>query len=228
MAGWEDINKDTEVKKIPYTISFVLLLFLLPSLTHATVYGWKGEDEVMYFSNSAEDVPEAYREKARTFTSKLAEQEKKALEAKPLVAPPVGPMPAESAYTRGFEKGLAMASEQTRLAGELARTILESVPRQAPPRIIVRLPKVVVTHSPYSYARRSNARRPYSGYGYISPYAPYAPYSSFGYSYGFRRGRFLPHSHFFPHTRTRRSGYFFPHGHASHRGFLFGHGFVVK
>ena len=213
---------------MPCTTFLTLLLFLFPSLSHATVYGWKGEGGVVYLSNSAEDLPEVYRKKARTFTSKLAEKEEKAAEVRPTVSPLAESRPTESAYAQGFERGLAMASQQVQMAGELARTILESVPRQAPPRIIVRQPPVVVIRSPYSYAPwYSNARRPYAGYGYIGPYSPYFPHRPFGYPYGFKYGRFLPHSHFFPHTRIRRSGFFFPRGHSSHHGFLFGHGVFV-
>lgn len=205
------------------TTLLTLFLFLFPAPAHATVYGWKEKGGVMYFSNSAEDVPEAYREGTRTFTSKLAEKERKAAEAGPKVSPPVESMPTESAYTQGFEKGLGVASQQVQIAGELARKVLESVPRQAPPRMVVHGPTVVVMRSPYSYAWH-----PYAGYGYIGPYIPYSPYLSFGYPYSFGYGRFLPHSHFFPYTRARRSGFFFPRGHSSHHGFLFGHGFFVE
>jgi hypothetical protein len=210
-----------------WTILFIgLLLFLSAPAAYATVYGWKSESGVLNLSNDLEDVPETQRAAARKFTSKLAG--KSAPEAAVTPTPPspeAEPVSTQmSAYERGLERGLQTAERQVALAGDLTRTILAAVPRTPPTRIIIQqpAPTIVRSVSPYSYAP------PF--YGFIGPYAPYFwgwPYG-FSYAYGFRWGRFVPHSHFFPGVRGRRTGLFFPQGHFSRDGFLFGHGFVVR
>jgi len=208
-----------------WTALFIgLVVFLAAPLAHATVYGWRGEGGVFMLSNDAKDVPEAQRASAKTFTSKLAG---KTGPVGAVTPPPPSPETGRvSDYERGLEQGLQTAERQVTLAGELARDVLAAVPPAPPTRIIIQqsAPPIVRYAYPDSYAP------PF--YGFIGPYMPDfsgfgAPYS-FGYAYGFGRGRFVPHSHFFPGTRGRRAGLFFPHGHFSQDGFLFGHGFVVR
>ncbi len=200
-----------------------LVFFLSAPLAHATVYGWSGEGGVLMLSNDPEDVPEVQRASAKTFTSKLAGKSVPAGAVTP--TPPSPEAGGVSDYERGLERGLQTAEHQVTLAGELARTVLAAVPPAPPTRIIIQqsAPPSVRYVSPDYYAP------PF--YGFIGPYMPDffgAPYG-FGYAYGFGRGRFVPHSHFFPGTRRRRrTGLFFPHGHFSQDGFLFGHGFVVR
>ena len=201
-----------------------LVVFLSAAPAHATVYGWKGAGGVVMLSNDPADVPEAQRASAKTFTSKLAG---KSVPEGAVTPPPPSPAAERvSDYERGLESGLRTAERQAALAGELARTVLAAVPPAPPTRIIIQqsAPPIVRYASPDYYAP------PF--YGFIGPYMPYsfgfgAPYG-FGYAYGFGGGRFVPHSHFFPGTRGRRTGLFFPHGHFSQDGFLFGHGFVVR
>jgi hypothetical protein len=176
----------------------------------------------LHLSNDPETVPEAQRATAKTFTSKLAG--KAAPESTVPIAPPSPEAIPVSAYERGLERGLQAAERQVALAGELARTVLTAVPQSSPSQIIIQQPGPIIVReaSPRYYAP------PF--YGFIGPYTPHfwTPYGFGGYAYGFRHGRFVPHSHFFPGTRRRRSGLFFLHGHFTHRGFLFGHGLVVR
>ncbi|MBI3304439.1 MAG: hypothetical protein HYZ72_20445, partial [Deltaproteobacteria bacterium] len=139
--------------------------------------------------------------------------------------PPPSPEAEQaSAYERGLERGLQTAEHQVALAGELARTVLAAVPPAPPTRIVIQQPAPTIIR----YISPAYSAPPF--YGFIGPYAPYFFGSLYGfsYAYGFNRGRFVPHSHFFPGTRSRRTGLFFPHGHFSQDGFLFGHGFVVR
>lgn len=194
-----------------------IITFLLPSPTQATVYSWRGTDGVLILSNDPEAIPEDQREAVKTFTSKPVE-----VPPSVAVSPPPPPSPEVSAintYERGLERGLRAAEHQVARAGELARTVLSAVPSARPTRIIIQqaAPAVRYVSPGYDF--------PY--YGFIGPYAPYSPYG-FGYAYGFRRGRFVRHSHFFPGTRGRHRGLFFPYGHFSQNGFLFGHGFVIR
>jgi len=199
-----------------------LLAPLSPSPVQATVYGWKGEGGVLNLSNDPNDIPEAQRDSAKQFTSKLAGKSAPAEEVVAVV-PPAPETALVSAYERGLDRGLLTAERQIDMVGELTRTVLSAAPQPSPPAtIIIQQPSTVVRYvSPDSYAS------PY--YGFIGPYSPYWgwPYG-FSYAYGFRRGRFVPHSHFFPVVRGRRTGIFFPQGHFSHHGFLFGSGFVVR
>jgi hypothetical protein len=198
-----------------------LLNFFFPPASQATVYSWQHEDGVLMLSNDPEAIPEAKRETAKKFTSKFAGKSAPAAVA-PEVAPPSPPSPEESvmsSYERGLERGLQTAAQQVAMAGELARTVIAAAPRTPPTRIIIQQSAPVVRYTSPGYDF------PY--YGFIGPYAPYFPYG-YSYGYGFRRGRFVRHSHFFPGTRGRRHGIFFPHGHFSQSGFLFGHGFVVR
>jgi hypothetical protein len=202
-----------------------LIGFVSASFAHATVYGWKGEKGLLHLSNDIENVPEAQRDSVTKFTSKLAG--KPAAEAASGVPPPT-PEPATpepvNAYERGLEQGLQTAERQMVLASEMARNLLAAIPPAPPTRIIIQQPAQPIMR----YVDSGPYASPF--YGFIGPYAPYHwgfPYGA-SYAYGFGRGRFVPHSHFFPGTRGRRRGLFFPHGHFSHRGFLFGHGFVVR
>src|SRR5262245_18131403 len=109
-------------------LGLVLLALSLPA--HATVYGWKGEKGLLHLSNDIENVPEAQRDSATKFTSKLA--------GKPVaedvsVVPPPMPEPV-NAYERGLEQGLQTAERQMGLAGELARSLLAAVPPAPPTR----------------------------------------------------------------------------------------------
>ncbi len=186
-------------EKMPLLLS-LLYLVCLPFWAHATVYRW-ADKGTLYLTNLPEEVPQAYKEKALTFTSKLA--------GKLETAPPKPIRP---------EKDLT--PPEARMAVELARTLLESVPDRPPPRTVIYGPTLIIRQSPYAWA-------PYVGYGFIGPYVPY-PYFFRSYPYGFGYGRFPPHSHFFPSAHNPRNRLFFPYGHSSHRGFLMGHGFFVE
>jgi hypothetical protein len=210
-----------KAQKTAAALCIGLTFFLWSRLVHATVYGWRGEGGVLNLTNDPEDVPEPQRASAQTFTSKLAG--KNVSEGAVTLPPPSPEVEATSAYERGLERGLQTAERQVALAGELARTVLAAVPPSPPTRIIIQQPpRTIVRYASPGYGT------PF--YGFIGPYAPYffgGPYG-FSHAYGFGRGRFVPHSHFFPGTRGRRRGLFFPHGHFLHHGFLFGHGFAVR
>ncbi|MEW6297320.1 MAG: hypothetical protein AB1671_06210 [Thermodesulfobacteriota bacterium] len=193
------------------------VLFPFPSHTHATVYSWRSEDGALILSNNIEDIPENRRETAKTFTTKLAGETRPTVTATP--PPPSGEVSTADAYERGVERGLQAAERQLAAAGEMARSVLSAVPPAPPTRIIIQQSAPVVRYVAPGYG--------YPFYGFIGPYAPYFPHG-LGYAYGFRRGRLVPHSHFFPGTRGRYRGLFFPHGHFSQNGFLFGHGFVIR
>ena len=205
-------------------IRLIVGLFLCPSppLTHATVFAWKGEGGALHLSNDPEEVPEAHRNSAQQFTSKLAG--KAAPENPASVSPPPPSAEPTSGYERGIERGLVAAERQMAMTNELLNTVLQAVP-QPPP-----LPTIIIQQQPETlvrYVDHGPSYFPY--YGFISPYSsswgvPYA----YHYPYGFSQGRFVPHSHFFPGTRGRNAGIFFPHGHSSHHGFLFGHGLIVR
>jgi len=209
------------VRKLSVVFSFGVLFFCSAPLVHATVYFWQGESGVLNLSNDPEEVPEAQRETAQQFTTKLAG--KSTSEAAVALAPTTPEETLLNVYERGLERGLQTAEQQVALAGELARSVLSAIPPVPPTRIIIQQSApTVVRHVSPGYAG-------YPFYGAIGPYSPYAPYGyGYGYAYGFRRGRFVSHSHFFPGTRGRRTGIFFPRGHFSRDGFLFGHGFVVR
>lgn len=209
------------VRQLAVICSLGFMFFCSTSLGHATVYFWRGESGVLNLSNDPEEVPEAHRETAQQFTAKLP------VASAPEAAGPLVPATTEatllSMYERGLDRGLQTAEQQVALAGELARSVLSAIPPAPPTRIIIQQSApTVVRHVSPGYAG-------YPFYGAIGPYSPYSPYGyGYGYAYGFRRGRFVPHSHFFPGTRGRRTGIFFPRGHFSRDGFLFGHGFVVR
>ena len=210
---------------------FGLVLILSASFSSgvsATVYEWRSPNGNRHFSNNVATVPEDKRDAARTFTSRFA--------GKQIGASP-SPLPANrtqdsaaiqagitnmAAYERGLERGLQTAERQVRMAAELARTVLAAAPRRPPTQIIIRQSAPQVRHI-YSHD-------PAPFYGFISPSGPYHsshfPYRS--YSYGFRRGRFIPHSHLSPSRHRRHRGIFFPRGHQSKDGFLFGHGLVLR
>jgi hypothetical protein len=207
-------------RKLPTVLSIGLSLFLSTSLAHATVYAWKGESGTLHLSNDEEHVPEARRATAQEFTAKPVSAS--APEATAPIMSAGSEATLASTYERGLERGLQMAERQVALAGELARSVLAAVPPAPPVRIVIQQP------APTIIRYGSRGYRDYPFYGFIGPYIPYSPYGRFGYAYGFRRGRFVPHSHFFPGTRGRHTGMFFPHGHFSRDGFLFGHGLVVR
>jgi hypothetical protein len=203
---------------------FGALVFLLPSLGDATVYGWRGENGVLHLTNNQEEVPEAHRPAAKTFTSRLAMQN-------PVTAPETAPAPSVapdtiSAYERGLERGLQTAERQVALAGELARTLLVAAQPPPPPAP----PQIIIVQQPAPVVRYVSSEPAYAPpyYGYIGPYSTHGfPYNN-TYAYGFGRGRLIRHSHFFPGARRRGPGLYFPYGHSRHRGFLFGHGLVVR
>lgn len=227
----------------PVTFScFGLVLILSASFSSgvsATVYEWRSPNGSRHFSNDVATVPEDKRDAARTFTSRFAG---KKIGASPFPVPAnhtqdsatlqtgIADIARIAAYERGLERGLQTAERQVRMAAELARTVLAAVPRRPPTQIIIRqsVPQVrhVYSHDPVPF------------YGFIGPYSPY--HSSYfrhrshqyrSYSYGFRRGRFISHSHLSPSRHRRHRGHrriFFPRGHHSRRGFLFGHGLVVR
>ena len=199
-----------------------LFLLSLPTVTHATVFAWKGDGGTLHLSNDPEEVPEAHRTSARQFTSKLAA--KAAPEDLASVPPPLLAAEPASAYERGVERGLLAAEQQMEMTNEILQTALQAVPQPSAPSIILiqQQPETLVRYVDYgpSYF-------PY--YGFISPYASFwgIPYA-YSYPYGFGRGRFVPHSHFFPGVRGPSHGLFFPQGHFTHHGFLAGHGIVVR
>ena len=205
-------------------VALLVSLFLIaPSpVVHATVYAWKGEGGALHLSNDPEEVPEAHRTSAQQFTSKIAG--KAAPENSASASPPPPSVEPTSAYERGVERGLLASERQMQMTNELLRTALQAVPQPPPPPTIViqQQPEAVVR-----YVDREPSYFPYSGF--IAPYSSYwgAPYISH-YPYGFRRGRLVPHSHFFPGVRRRSRGLFFPQGHSTHHGFLSGHGIVIR
>ena len=207
-------------------VALLVGLFLISSsaVVHATVFAWKGEGGALHFSNDPEGVPEAQRTSARQFTSKLAGTAAPETSI-PASSPPPVAEPA-SAYERGLERGLLAAERQMEMTNELLKTTLQAVRQPSPPpppAIIIQQPSEPVVR----YVDRGPSHFPY--YGFIAPYSSYwgVPYA-YQYPYGFQRGRFVPHSHFFPGTRRRNTGIFFPHGHSTHHGFLFGHGIVIR
>jgi hypothetical protein len=149
-----------------------------------------------------------------------------------MIAPPPSPNPETepvnvtmNAYERGLDLGLQTAAQQVTLAGELARTMLAAVPPAPPTRIIIQQPGPTIIR----YVSPDYYSPPYSSF--IAPYSPFfggAPYWWGGYAYGFRQGRFVPHSHFFPCVHGPCRGLFFPHGHFFQDGFPVGHGIVVR
>lgn len=218
----------TNAKFFPIPVALLVGVLFCASSTHATVYSWRDEKGRLHFCNDQEEVPEAHRTSAQTFKSKLAAQNPAEVPVT-AISPSSEPV-ALTVYERGLERGLQTAEHQVALAGELARTLLAAAPQpplpppSPPPTIIIQQPTTVVRYissDPGMYAP------PF--YGFIAPYSTYYgfPYN-FTYPYGFGGGRFIPHSHFFPSARKRRTGLYFPYGHASHRGFLFGHGFAVR
>ena len=209
---------------------FGLVLILSASFSSgvsATVYEWRSPNGNRHFSNNVATVPEDKRDAARTFTSRFA--------GKQIGASP-SPLPANrtqdsaaiqagitnmAAYERGLERGLQTAERQVRMAAELARTVLAAAPRRPPIQIIIRQSAPQVRHV-YSH-------NPAPFYGFIGPYGHYdsSYFSHRSHAYGFRRGRFIRHSHLSP-SRRRHRGIFFPRGHHSRDGFLFGHGLVLR
>jgi hypothetical protein len=217
---------------------FGLVLILSASFSagvSATVYEWRSPNGDRHFSNDVATVPEDKREAARTFTSRFAG-----------IQTPAAPSPAPAnhtqdsaalqtstaqahiaAYERGLERGLQTAERQVRMAAELARTVLAAAPRRPPTQIIIRQSAPQVRHI-YSHA-------PAPFYGFIGPYSHYGSsyfshrsYPHRSHAYGFRRGRFISHSHLSPSRHRRPRGIFFPRGHQSKERFLFGHGFVLR
>jgi hypothetical protein len=220
-------SKDVGRKIIALALAMSVLFYAASA--YATVYGWKGDGGVLHLSNDPEDVPAAQRDSALKFTTKPV----------PVVsAPAPEPTPSTpdlaaasanlqlSAYERGLEHGLQAAEQHITLAGELARAMLAATPRTPPTRIVIQQPGPIVIHDvtpDYYYY-------PPAFYGFVGPSAPFGWgfFPSFSYAYGFRYGRFAPHSHFFPCVRGRCAGLFFPSGHFSHHGFLFGPSLVVR
>jgi hypothetical protein len=214
-------------KFFPLLGALLISVLFFSASTHATVYSWRDEKGRLHFCNDQDDVPEAHRASAKTFKSRLAAPSpiEVAVPSPPANSEPV----AISTYERGLERGLQAAERQVALAGELARTLLAAVPVSPPPPSP---PQVIIIQQPAAVVRYvSSEPSPYVPpfYGFIAPHSTYYgfPYN-LTYPYGFGRGRFIPHSHFFPGARRRRAGLSFPYGHASHRGFLFGHGFVLR
>jgi hypothetical protein len=223
----------------PRIIMLGLIVLLSSSPAQATVYGWRSEEGIWHLSNDLESVPEARRAAMQKFTSKLVGASASVSAApEPSSAPTTALVNLQmNAYERGLERGLQSAERQVALAGELARNIVASVPRSAPPRIIIQQP------GPTIIREVSPAYDALPFYGFLSPYASFSWGFPYSYSYGFRR--LVPHSHFFPGSRrglrARRTGLFFsptfrarhgdlffPDGHFSHHGFLAGHGFVFR
>jgi hypothetical protein len=202
-------------------------VFLYAASAYATVYGWKGDGGVFHLSNDLEDVPAAQRDSALKFTAKP-------VPAVPTPTPEPTPSTSDlaaasvnlqlSAYERGLEHGLQTAEQHMTLAGELARAMLAATPRTPPTRIVIQQPGPIIIRdvTPDYY--------PSAFYGFAGAYAPFGWgfFPGFSYAYGFRYGRFAPHSHFFPCVRGRCRGLFFPHGHFSHHGFLFGPSLIVR
>jgi hypothetical protein len=207
----------------PVALFVSVLLISSSTVVHATVFAWKGEGGALHLSNDPEEIPETHRTSAQQFTSKLAGKAAPENPA-PAFSPP---LPAEptTAYERGVERGLFAAERQMEMTNEILKTTLQAVrqPLPPPPTIIIQQQSEPVVR----YVDRNSYPVPY--YGFISPYSAYwgVPYASH-YSYGLRRGRFVPHSHFFPSARGRSKGLFFPYGHSTHHGFLAGHGIVGR
>jgi hypothetical protein len=197
------------------------LISLLPSpLAHATVYAWKDDGGALYMSNDPEEVPEAAKASAKSFTAKTP-----ARQPEGTAAPGPPPQPRAEAYSRGafetgFERGLEVSERQTRMIGELAHSLLRALPAPAPvvtrdrPVFVVRY--VGPTYSAYPVA-----------FGGCSSFWSGFP-GAFSFPCGFAASRFVPHSHFFPGGVGPRRGLFFPFGHATRdNGFLFGQGVLV-
>jgi hypothetical protein len=200
-----------------------VLLISSSTVVHATVFAWKGEGGALHLSNDPEEIPEAHRPSARQFTSKLAG---KAASENPETSSSPSPLAEPTtAYERGVERGLFAAERQMEMTNEILKTTLQAVRQPAPP------PPTIIIQQQSDPVVRYVDRDPYAVpyYGFISPYFPYGgvPYA-YHYPYGFRRGRFVSHSHFFPGTRGRNTSIFFPRGHSSHHGFLSGHGIVER
>ncbi|MGE0822307.1 MAG: DUF4124 domain-containing protein [Candidatus Binatia bacterium] len=199
------------------------LILTAPAVSSATVFGWTEEEGVRHFTNDPEAVPEAHRPSVQQFTSKLAA--KPSTTDMPSPSPVLPGLPAYNAYERGLEHGLELAERQVALASEMARSILQAAPPVPPP------PMIIIQQQPapiIRYVDREPGWSPY--YGFLAPYTSlyWGGYYPSSYPYGFRSGRLIPHSHFFPGTRGGHRGLFFPYGHFSHQGFLFGHGFVSR
>lgn len=194
------------------------------SVAHATVFAWKGEGGALHLSNDPADVPETHRPSAQQFTSKLAGKPTPTDSAS--VPSPLPPVEPTHAYERGVERGLQAAERQMEMTNELLKTTLQAVRQPSPPP-----PPTIIIQQQSEPVVRYVDREPsdFSHYGFIAPYSSYwgVPYAS-SYPYGFRRGRLVPHSHFFPGTRRRNTSIFFPHGHSTHHGFLSGHGFAIR
>jgi len=211
----------------PAALLVTAFLCCSSSAAHATVFSWKGEGGALHFSNDPEEVPETHRPSAKQFTSKLAGKVTPESSPERATPPSSAPPLAESttAYERGVERGLLVAERQLEMTNEILKTTLQAVRQPPPPQTIIiqQQPAEPIVR----YVEREPSHFPY--YGVISPYSWHwgRPYFSH-YSYGFRRGRLVPHSHFFPGTRRRNTGIFFPHGHSTHHGFLSGHGITLR
>src|SRR5262245_10612853 len=102
-------------KLFPILSVLLVGVFFSATSTNATVYSWRDEKGRLHFCNDEEEVPEAHRVSAQTFTSKLAAQ-------KPVEVPVSPPSPSSepvtlTAYERGLERGLQTAEYQVALAG---------------------------------------------------------------------------------------------------------------
>lgn len=180
-------------------------IFLAPLVASATVYSWTRADGALVLSNDLGEVPEDRKKTVSTFTSKLAGRAG-AGDAPPSFPPRAATIDSD-AYERGFARGVRTATRRV----PRARTI-RSV------QVILQPSAPIVCYPAPAYA--------FPFYGAVGPFVPFFPYG-WGYAYGFRHGRLVAHSHFFPGVRGRSRGLFFPYGHFSHQGFLFGHGFVL-
>jgi hypothetical protein len=198
-----------------------------------TVYAWRESDGVHHFTNFLEDVPEEHRSTVQSFVRRTAPPaEAETTAGTEPGAPPEVEGDGGESYGRAVERGATIALEQTRAVGELARSLVEALRRDAPaphpvewaepPR---RSPEFRVSIIPAG--RRWPAR---VFYGAIAPDVGCSGCccgTSFGY--GFAGGRLIPHSHFFPSLAgARHAPLFFPNGHMLDADlFLVGDGYWI-
>ena len=154
-------------------MALVAVLLACPA-AHATVYSWKGEGGVRIMSNDPDDVPKDQQGAAEQYTAKAGPKPAPAEDASSdALGADVGP---GDPYRRGFDAGLQAADREVALAGELAPSILASVPRTPPPPTII-----------YQY-QAAPPVAPQMAYGYPPPYPYYgvgAPYGSYPFGYPF-------------------------------------------
>src|SRR5262249_24738047 len=119
-------------------VSMVALLCVSHPVAHATVYSWKGEGGVLMLSNNPNDVPPDQQASVRKFTSAPAPARAPVLDDDEAAGQPSRVDATRvDAYQRGFDAGLEAGERQVALAGELARTVLASIPQTPPAPVVI-------------------------------------------------------------------------------------------